>query len=112
MRTERILSSPYVRCIESVVALASVRGLAIELSEALAEEAPLEDALVLVRKHAHADPVLCSHGDVISMLLDYLARRGVDLGPSPQCPKGSTWVLETDAGGEVVAARYFPPPEA
>ncbi|MDQ1519312.1 MAG: 8-oxo-(d)GTP phosphatase [Actinomycetota bacterium] len=110
LRTERILSSPYVRSIESVAPLASVRGLAIELSEALAEEAPLDDALVLVRKHAHENAVLCSHGDVIPMLLEYFARRGVDLGPNPQCAKGSTWVLETDAGGEVVAARYFPPP--
>jgi broad specificity phosphatase PhoE len=107
-RFERIVSSPYVRCIESVAPIASVRGFAIELSDALAEEAPLDDALALVRKHAHGGAVLCSHGDVIPMLLEYVARRGVDLGPSPVCPKGSTWALSTNGAGEVVSARYLP----
>jgi 8-oxo-dGTP diphosphatase len=110
-RFERVVSSPYVRCIESVAFIASARSLAIELSDALAEEAALDDAVALVRKHAHGGAVLCSHGDVIPMLLEYFARRGVDLGPSPACAKGSTWVLETNGDGDVESARYIPPPE-
>jgi 8-oxo-dGTP diphosphatase len=108
-RFERILSSPYVRCIESLGPLASVRGLAIELSDALGEEAPLDDALAVFRKHAVGGAVLCSHGDVIPMLLEYFASKGLDLGPAPACAKGSTWVLETNAAGDVTAARYLPP---
>jgi 8-oxo-dGTP diphosphatase len=107
---ERIVSSPYLRCIESVGPLASVRTLAIEVSEALAEEAPLDDALALLNKHAHGGAVLCSHGDVIPMLLEYFAHKGVDLGPHPQCPKGSVWVLETTNGGDVTSASYIAPP--
>ena len=34
---ERILSSPYVRCMETVVPLAGIRGLAVEPADALAE---------------------------------------------------------------------------
>lgn len=109
-RIERLLSSPYVRCLESLVPLASVRYLAIEPADALAEGATLDEALVLMRKHAHRNTVMCSHGDVIPMLLEYYATRGVDLGPSIECPKGCTWVLEVDTTGDVIAARYLPPP--
>ena len=109
-RFERVLSSPYVRCMESVVPIASVRRMAIEPAEALAEGASLDEALALVRKHAATGAVMCTHGDVMPMLLDYYAARGVDIGPAPECPKGCTWVLETDATSEVRTARYIPPP--
>jgi broad specificity phosphatase PhoE len=105
---ERIVSSPYLRCIESVGPLASVRDLAIEVSDALAEEATLDEALTLFRKHTDGGAVLCSHGNIIPMLLEYFAARGLDLGPSPGCAKGSVWALET-SDGEVTRARYSPP---
>jgi broad specificity phosphatase PhoE len=107
---DRILSSPYVRCLESVVPLAGERLVAIEPVEALSEGGSLDNALALVRKHAHHDAVMCSHGDIIPMLLEHYATRGVDLGPNPACPKGCTWILDLDNTGEVVAARYVPPP--
>jgi 8-oxo-dGTP diphosphatase len=107
---ERLLSSPYVRCLQSLTPLAYARGLAIEPVDALAEGASLDDALTLVRKHVSHGAVLCSHGDVIPMLLEHYAGRGVDLGPAPQCPKGCTWVLDPDATGEIRRARYLPPP--
>src|SRR5205085_8016198 len=101
---ERVVSSPYVRCIETVVPIASVRRMAIEPADALAEGASLEEAVALIRKHAGTGAVMCTHGDVMPMLLDYYAARGIDLGPAPQWPKGCTWVLETDATSEVRAA--------
>jgi 8-oxo-dGTP diphosphatase len=107
---DRLLSSPYIRCMESLVPLAGVRRIPIEPHDAITEGATLEDALTLVRKHAHHDAVLCSHGDVIPMLLEHYATRGVDLGKDPVCPKGCTWILEIDGTQDVVAARYLPPP--
>jgi 8-oxo-dGTP diphosphatase len=107
---DRILSSPYVRCMETVVPLAASRGIAIEPVDSLAEGASLEEALALVRKHTPHGAVLCTHGDVMPMLLDQYAQHGVDIGAVPQWPKGCTWVLDTDATGEVRAARYLPPP--
>ncbi len=107
---DRVLSSPYVRCMETVVPLAGVRGVAIEPVEALAEGATIGEAAALVRKHAVNGAVLCTHGDVIPMLLAYYANLGVDIGHAPQWPKGSTWVLETDATGEVASVRYVAPP--
>ncbi len=109
-RFERVLSSPYVRCMETVVPIASVRRMAIEPADALAEGASLDEALALVRKHAATGAVMCTHGDVMPMLLEYFYAHGVDIGTNPQWPKGCTWVLETDATNEVRAARYIPPP--
>jgi broad specificity phosphatase PhoE len=107
---DRVLSSPYVRCMESVVPLASTRGLAIEPVDALAEGADLEDVLTLIRKHAVHGAVMCTHGDVIPMVLAYYAESGIDVGKRARWPKGCTWVLSTDATGEVRAAKYLPPP--
>lgn len=109
-RFEHIVSSPYVRCMETVVPLAGARGVAIEPSDALAEGGPLHEALALIGKHLEHGAVLCTHGDVIPMVLTHLAAHGVDVGADPRWPKGSTWVLET-AGTEIVAARYVAPPD-
>jgi broad specificity phosphatase PhoE len=111
-RFDRVLSSPYVRCMETVVPLAGTRRLAIEVEESLAEGGDVDAVLTIVRKHIGAGAVLCSHGDVIPAVLSNLAARGIDLGPDPRCPKGSTWVLEADGGGDVSSVRYLPPPPA
>jgi broad specificity phosphatase PhoE len=107
---DRLLSSPYVRCMETVVPISGERGVAIEPVEALAEGATIGEATALVRKHALDGAVFCTHGDVIPMLLAHYANLGIDIGATPQWPKGSTWALETDATGEVVATSYIPPP--
>jgi len=107
---DRLLSSPYVRCMETLVPLAGMRGLAIEPIDALTEGATLDGALALVRKHAHHDAVMCMHGDVMPMLLEYYEDRGVPFDSAPTWPKGCTWVLDVDTTGEIAAARYLPPP--
>ncbi|MGO9872435.1 MAG: phosphoglycerate mutase family protein [Acidimicrobiia bacterium] len=107
---DRVLSSPFVRCMETVVPIAGVRGLPVEPVEALAEGARLDDALALVRKHSIPGAILCMHGDVMPMLLDHFASAGIDMAHSRQWPKGCTWVLDTDNTGEVVRAQYLPPP--
>ena len=107
---DRILSSPYVRCMETVVPIASERSIAVEPLEALAEGATLDEALAVVRKYASHGAVLCTHGDVMPMLLEHYASRGVDLGAAPEISKGCTWVLDTDSYGEVTSVQYLAPP--
>jgi 8-oxo-dGTP diphosphatase len=108
---DRILSSRYVRCMETVVPLAGARGLPIEVEESLAEGGDTDAVLALVRKHLMPGAVMCSHGDVIPAVLASLAASGVDLGPDPRCPKGCTWVLD-GVGSEVTRATYLRPPNA
>jgi 8-oxo-dGTP diphosphatase len=105
---QRVLSSPYVRCVETVTPLATSLGLPIEPVEALAEGSGLE-AVRLVRSLADDKVALCTHGDVIPEVLVALADEDrLDLGLRPRQAKGSVWVLE--AHGHIFArATYLAP---
>jgi 8-oxo-dGTP diphosphatase len=108
----RLLSSPYLRCLETVGPLASAAGLGVEAESRLAEGYGRR-ALELVRSLSEAGEhaVLCSHGDVIPDVLAGLALEdGVDLGSSRRVEKASVWALEGDAG-RFSSARYWPPPK-
>lgn len=107
-RFERIVSSPYVRCTETVLPLAGAHGLPIELDESLEEGADEHATFALVKQCLADGAVLCSHGDMIPMVLEMLAEQGVDLGPRPRCEKGSVWVLDTKSGA-VTKAKYIRP---
>jgi phosphohistidine phosphatase SixA len=58
----RILSSPYLRCIQTVEPLAAARGIPVEPREELAEERQEIDGPALLRALEGADAVLCTHG--------------------------------------------------
>jgi 8-oxo-dGTP diphosphatase len=110
-RFGRIVSSPYLRCLETVAPLAGLHGRPVEIDDALAEDADLEATLALLKDVGEQGGVLCSHGDMIPAVLQHLQTMGVDLGESPRCEKGSVWVLLTDSGS-VSAATYLAPLEA
>ena len=105
----RIVSSPFVRCGQTVEPLARALRLSVEQSTALAEGADHAEAMRLVQKVADEPTVLCTHGDVILDLLDHLHDDGVVNGDL-RLEKGSTWVLDLDCGA-VTAATYLPPPD-
>jgi len=104
---DRVLSSRYARCIETVAPTATTLALAVEPHDALAEEAPLEATWALVEELAGGgtNAVLCSHGNVLSAVLDRVHRRGVDVDAVEwTCHKASVWRLETDETGSLVKA--------
>jgi 8-oxo-dGTP diphosphatase len=104
----RVLSSPYVRCRETVEPLAQRVGVPVELSDALREGAPLAESLQLAEKVAGENSVLCTHGDVLGNLLMHGVHLGVEL-ETDRIEKASVWALEF-ADDEVRSAEYFPPP--
>jgi phosphohistidine phosphatase SixA len=65
-----VLSSPYVRCTQTVAPL----GLEIVPDERLAEGASLEETLELLR--GLDDAVACTHGDVIENVLGRSLKKG------------------------------------
>lgn len=105
----RIVSSPAVRCLQTVEPLAAARGLAVEQDGRLHETTPTPVVLELLAELGGQRLVLCTHGDVIGPLISALALRGVDVGDDPRWPKGSTWAL-SGSGSGVTAATYLPPP--
>ncbi|HET6809397.1 MAG TPA: phosphoglycerate mutase family protein [Acidimicrobiales bacterium] len=113
----KVLSSPYLRCVQTVEPLAGRVGLSVKTEPALAEgHGAAAVALardLLARKGAGSSPagrmtVLCTHGDIIPAILAEVAADGVDVGSDPRWSKGSAWLLE-GASGLFTAAHYRPP---
>ena len=102
-----ILSSPAVRCVRTVEPLAAELELDIEEMQDLGEGTPEERAMRLVRSVA-GPSVACTHGDVVVEIVESVAQT-LPIEGTVGWKKGSTWILERD-GGDVVQARYLPPP--
>jgi phosphohistidine phosphatase SixA len=108
-KPERVLSSPYVRCVETVEPFAESLGRKVEQVGELGEGVGTA-ALVLIRSLAGARIALCTHGDITALVLAALTQEdGLDLGRGLRHAKGSTWVLETK-GDKFAKATYLPPP--
>ncbi len=105
---DRVLSSPYDRCVQTVRPLAIARQLKLEETELLAEGAEVSEAMRLLRGMAGA-AALCGHGDLIPAVVTHLAERGIEMQDPPDWRKGSTWALDREAG-LFTAARFLPPP--
>jgi len=108
---EAILTSPFLRCVQTVQPLAEATGLEIVEHPALAEGEGGKATRNLLRDLAGTNAVLCSHGDVIPAVMDWMARRGMTLKSPYDCKKGSTWEIDV-RGGEFHKAQYLPPVEA
>src|SRR5262245_33307409 len=100
-----LISSPALRCIQTVEPLADRLGLKIEIDDRLAEGSPFYHAVAVVRD-APDRALLCSHGDVVTDLIEALTRRGMELTTAPDWRKATLWVLDGDeadreaSGGE------------
>jgi 8-oxo-dGTP diphosphatase len=93
----RILTSPYVRCVQTVGPLSAALGVDVEEIPALAEGSARADVMPLLATTG-AGTVLCTHGDVCHELVGL--RR---------TPKGSAWVVNVGARG-VTVVRHIPAP--
>ena len=107
----RIVSSPYLRCIQTVEPLASSLDLPIETTDLLAEGADGPRALELLVSLAPAGPlVCCTHGDVLYDAVRAVAGRGVRLDGPLDVPVAGTWILDvTDE--RVVGATFVDRPD-
>jgi broad specificity phosphatase PhoE/8-oxo-dGTP pyrophosphatase MutT (NUDIX family) len=110
-RVEAILTSPYVRCVQTVQPLAEATGLEIVEHPALAEGEGGKATRDLIRSLIGTNTVLCSHGDVIPAVMDWMVNKGMTLKSDFDCKKGSTWEV-TVRGGGFHRAHYLPPLEA
>ena len=90
---QRILTSPFLRCTQTVEPLADELGIELELRDDLGEGGLWAPDAELLRD---GPVVACSHGDVIVRLA----------GP---CKKGAVWVVRASAGGLVAVDQMLPP---
>ena len=106
---ERVISSPYLRCRQTIEPLVAARGMRLEIDERLAEGEQTAKALELLHGLDARSTALCSHGDVIPAMLCDLEERGMRIDGELRCDKGSIWVLDGPARAPR-RARYLPPP--
>jgi exopolyphosphatase/guanosine-5'-triphosphate,3'-diphosphate pyrophosphatase len=103
----RLLSSPALRCRQTLAPLALATGLPIEIDDRLDEgcdETKTVELLALLRSRV---AVVCSHGDQVGAMLERVRSEGAELDEEPLCEKGSIWTVERGRGGG--RARYQPP---
>jgi len=82
----QILSSPALRCLQTVAPLARARGVEVEVRDELTEERQWTEGAELVRSLADTDAVACGHGGLEQVLQD-----------PPRWKKGAVFVV----GGEL-----------
>jgi 8-oxo-dGTP diphosphatase len=104
-----LVSSPYVRCVQTLEPLAEQRGLQVVVDPRLEEGVGFEGALQLIAE-APDGAVLCSHGDVIPETMVALERRGCEFVNDPDWRKGTVWLLERDTDHSVTRAKVWGPP--
>ena len=117
-----ILSSPAVRCRDTLLPLAKLVDLSLEEADWLLEGADPAAALGHLGRvlGTHVAPpatapvrsrpvaAACTHGDIMWGVLDYLRRRGIDLGPRVDAPKGAVWRLDYEGSDIAYAALLLP----
>ncbi len=106
---DRILSSPYARCLETVAPIADALGIEVEEHEALRPDADWKALRDLVLSLADEDVLLCSHGEVIGVLVERFPELGIKPAKKLVWKKGSTWVLTTKKGRLHKAVHKDPP---
>jgi 8-oxo-dGTP diphosphatase len=104
----RVLSSPTVRCRQTVEPLADDRYLPIEPMATLGVAADPEVVLALLEDVQAQDALVCTHGEVISQVMVRLVMEGLAVDRPLAWAKGSTWLLE-GAAGRFRFGRYLPP---
>jgi len=106
---QRILSSPYLRCIQTVEPLAQARGLPVEVATELREGASPDELLRGLATFGDRSTVVCGHGTEIRSMIDRLEAGGATIEGASGIGKGSVWVLDRE-GERIVAAHYLPAP--
>ena len=106
----RLVSSPYLRCIQTLEPFADARGLDITIARELSEGEPAAGAEAWVLATGADGPAaLSTHGDVLRALIDELIERGLPLaGGEMGFRKGCAWRLDV-LDGRVVGLTYIPP---
>lgn len=104
-----IVSSPSLRCEQTVGPLAQRLGLKVKPSKLLRRDVAPTDVLRLIKRSKGTRTVLCSHRETIGPFIEHLAADpNVEVSSKLEWPKGSIWELTTRRG-RVTGARFIPP---
>ena len=109
---DRILSSPILRCQQTVQPLGRDRFLDVEPQDWLGVDASPTQLRALIRDRALRNALLCTDGETIGRLFAELVVDGLVVQSALEAPldwpKGSTWLLQRTEQGQVYG-RFFAP---
>jgi phosphohistidine phosphatase SixA len=106
----RLVSSPALRCRQTLAPLSLATGIAVEIDERLAEGADEAKAAELLATRGAGATVLCTHGETIGALLARLRAKGLAIEEEPRCEKGSAWLIEGPDAARATATYRAPTP--
>jgi exopolyphosphatase/guanosine-5'-triphosphate,3'-diphosphate pyrophosphatase len=96
---KRLVSSPALRCRQTLAPLALATGLPLEIDERLDERRDAAKAFEALAALRGESALLCSHGEQVGALLEHLRAEGAELEDEPRCEKGSLWAFERRGAG-------------
>ena len=106
----RLVSSPYLRCVQTLEPTAIDLELPIETTDVLAEGAGGDAAVELLLSLSRTGSIACcTHGDVVFEVASLVAASGVVLDGPSDVPVASAWLLDV-ADGRFVGARFVEQP--
>jgi 8-oxo-(d)GTP phosphatase len=113
LKPVRLISSPFLRCTQTLEPLVGALGGRIELADAFVPEADPSETLAFVRDltaaNAPSGTVVCTHGEVLAALLTRLASQDrTKLVRRAPGSKGCAWILEFEEA-KLSSSRYIPP---
>lgn len=108
LHASSLVSSPYVRCVQTLEPLAIRLGTEVVQDRRLFEGEPFEPVLELLNE-VDDGAVLCSHGDIIPAVVQALVRRGMEVQTPADWRKATTWVLKRKVD-RITKGKVWPPP--
>lgn len=97
---ERILSSPSLRCRQTVVPLALARSLDVEPYWQLGAGVAPEDLIAMLADPGTESAVLCTHRETLQDLFEHLAGTYQVVAEAAEpMEKGAVWILRGPVGG-------------
>lgn len=111
LEVRRLLSSPARRCVDTLEPLASKLGLEIERTDQLTSEAAPGALVELLAAPTSAGAVLCTHGEAMTPILEWLTSHGCRPGPGSDdqlLAKGTAWLVDLDGDRPVTSHHVAP----
>ena len=108
LKPSALISSPAVRCMQTLEPLSKATKIEIFADKRLFEHGDVAKMLELF-EDAKDSTVISSHGDMIPEAIKMLQQRGMQIASKPDWRKASVWVIERTKHGFKSAIAMAPP---
>ena len=108
LKPSALISSPAIRCMQTLEPLSKATKIKITADQRLFEDGDVAKMIELL-EDAQDSTVISSHGDMIPEAIKILQRRGMEINSKPDWRKATVWVVERTKNGFKSAVVMAPP---